>query len=270
MKTTLQNQASYLDIVFAGRNKSYGAYDLRKSYTNSLQKAISVILGISTVIALFAFTNKPNSVVLPTIFNKPTILTPVNIFNPKIPSPAIPVKPHTTQAHNHTINDKNLAIVKILPTVNEVPKVPGIAASTGSEGPIINGPIGEPSPKESGGSGPAAIATVTAVSANIETTSLDINPSFPGGELALKSFLERNIQYPEEAINDGVEGTIKVAFEINEKGELSAIKILNKIGAGCDEEAKRVLKMMPKWNPGIYNGKPVSSRWEIPMSFKLK
>jgi periplasmic protein TonB len=272
MKTLHHIPENYLDIVFAGRNKNYGAYELRKNYTNSLKKAMGVIFGISAVITLFAFTNKPK--VTPT---KRTIACPLVVSNliikPKeiikiIPRPPVSTAPPPPPMR--VIDAKNLAIVKILPVTPPVPKLPGVAIPKGPSGPMASGPITNPvAPSGPISTLPAGPSNTKPTIAESGTIVLDVNPSYPGGEAALKQFLESHLQYPEEALSSSVEGNVRIAFQINEKGELSNVRILKKLGAGCDEEAKRVLKLMPKWNPGIFNGKAVSSEWEIPMNFQL-
>jgi periplasmic protein TonB len=275
MKTPIQIPTAYLDIVFAGRNKSYGAYELRNNYTNSLKKAMSIIFSICAIITLFAFTNKPKSSIIAC-----PVITPITISDLKvvpkpivkvIPKPKVvtPPKPNILKT---IIDAKNIAVVKVLPVTPIVPKVPGIAIAKVPDGPIASGPVTTPGlptgPVTKSGlpDGPATIKPGPTESGNVV---LDVNPSYPGGEAALKQFLETHLQYPEDALSAGIEGRLRIAFQINEKGELSAVRIINKIGGGCEEEAKRVLKLMPKWIPGIYNGKPISSEWEIPMSFKL-
>ena len=86
----------------------------------------------------------------------------------------------------------------------------------------------------------------------------------------LNSYLAKNIQYPEAARNGGVEGRVGVEFVVNEDGSISNVKVIHSIGAGCDEEAMRVIRSMPKWKPGRNNGVPVKVMFTQPISFKLE
>jgi len=94
-------------------------------------------------------------------------------------------------------------------------------------------------------------------------------PSFPGGEAERNKFLAENIVYPQQAVENGIQGTVYVSFIVNSDGKIEDVKILRGIGSGCDEEALRVLKMMPPWHPGKQNGRTVRVRYTMPVSFKL-
>ena len=95
-------------------------------------------------------------------------------------------------------------------------------------------------------------------------------PSFPGGETARKKYLAKNLRYPTQAVEDGIQGTVYVNFVVKTNGSLADIKILRGIGGGCDEEALRVVKKMPAWYPGYQNGRNVPVRFTLKMDFKIK
>ena len=86
----------------------------------------------------------------------------------------------------------------------------------------------------------------------------------------MMSFLNRNIKYPEIATEMGITGRVIVQFVIHKSGKVLNVKILRGIGGGCDEEAIRVIKLMPDWNPGIYKNELVSVLYTIPIDFSLK
>jgi TonB family protein len=100
-------------------------------------------------------------------------------------------------------------------------------------------------------------------------TIVDDMPSYPGGETARNNFLANNILYPEQATQNGIEGTVYVSFVVDSKGYVSDVKILRGIGGGCDEESIRVVKMMPRWHPGKQDAKPVRVLFNMPIYFKL-
>lgn len=99
---------------------------------------------------------------------------------------------------------------------------------------------------------------------------LDEAPEFPGGSEGLKAYLIENLRYPEQAKKDGVEGRVVVLFTVAEDGSIVNIEVSRGIGSGCDEEAVRVVKAMPKWKPAVKDGKPVAGQYALPISFKLK
>lgn len=95
-------------------------------------------------------------------------------------------------------------------------------------------------------------------------------PEFPGGESALLAYLQANIKYPQYAREAGIQGIVYISFVVNEKGEVQDVTVLKGIGGGCDEEAVRVIKSLPKFKPGEQRGKPVKVRMNIPVRFTLK
>ena len=95
-------------------------------------------------------------------------------------------------------------------------------------------------------------------------------PEFPGGSDSLAHFIRKHLVYPREAMDYGIEGKVYISFIVNTDGTVSDIKIKKGIGGGCDEEALRVIKLMPKWKPGSLNGKPVMVSFILPISFTLR
>ena len=94
------------------------------------------------------------------------------------------------------------------------------------------------------------------------------NPTPVGGMDEYYKFLQKNMRYPSQANRMGVEGRVFVQFVVDEKGNVSDVKAVKGIGAGCDEEAERVIKLT-KWNPGKQRGRPVKVRMVLPVLFKL-
>jgi TonB family protein len=95
-------------------------------------------------------------------------------------------------------------------------------------------------------------------------------PVFPGGDQARIAFLARHIHYPQDALDHAISGNVYTSFIVEPDGSISHIKILRGLGYGCDAEAKRVLSLMTKWNPGLVKGKPVRSYVTQVISFQMK
>jgi len=95
-------------------------------------------------------------------------------------------------------------------------------------------------------------------------------PSFPGGEGELLKYVATHIKYPQIARETGIQGRVFVGFVVEPDGSVSNVKILRGIGGGCDEEAVRVIKSLPKWKPGKQRGKAVRVSYQIPVLFKLQ
>ena len=94
-------------------------------------------------------------------------------------------------------------------------------------------------------------------------------PEFPGGMQKLMEFLSNNIQYPQVAREEGIQGRVFVGFIVEPDGSISNVKVQRGIGSGCDEEAVRVIKSMPKWEPGKQRGQAVHVSYQIPINFRL-
>ena len=100
-------------------------------------------------------------------------------------------------------------------------------------------------------------------------TSLDQQPTFPGGMEQFYKYLKSTVVYPELAKTNKIEGKVFLSFVVEKDGTLANIKVDRKLGGGTDEEAVRVLSVSPRWIPGLINGQPVRVKYNIPISFKL-
>lgn len=95
-------------------------------------------------------------------------------------------------------------------------------------------------------------------------------PEFPGGEAAMYKFIGKNIVYPRMAKESGISGRVFITFVVERDGSVTDVKILRGIGGGCDEEAVRVIRKMPRWSPGKQRGKPVRVQYRMPIKFTLQ
>ena len=94
-------------------------------------------------------------------------------------------------------------------------------------------------------------------------------PEFPGGNEALFKFLSDNIVYPKLAQDEGYSGKVYVQFVIRKDGSVKDVNVIRGLHKSLDKEAVRVIKMMPNWKPGIQRGKPVNTRFTLPIYFKI-
>lgn len=146
----------------------------------------------------------------------------------------------------YTQNEKGLLLLKTNYLNEMVPLVPGF--------------VEEP---------PKSVKAVDAYSKD-GLNQVDIVAEFPGGINKARQFIADNLQYPDDAQENEIEGTVRVKFVIEKNGALTNIEIVNKLGYGCDEEVIRVLKRMPKWAPAMLKGEPVRSQFTMPVSFRLQ
>ena len=97
----------------------------------------------------------------------------------------------------------------------------------------------------------------------------DQMPMYPGGMQELMKYLQKNIQYPQEAKEKGIHGRVIVQFIVEKDGSIKDTKVIRGVNSSLDNEALRVINAMPKWEPGKHKGEAVSVRYTVPVSFKL-
>ena len=95
-------------------------------------------------------------------------------------------------------------------------------------------------------------------------------PEFPGGMEALLKYLAKNINYPESAVDNGIQGKVMVRFVVERDGSVSAVETYKRVDPALDKEAVRVVKTLPKWKPGRQQGKAVRTRYIVPVVFRLQ
>jgi len=108
---------------------------------------------------------------------------------------------------------------------------------------------------------------------NIVYNKTEVEPIYPGGEAAIRQYIQDNVKYPEQAQDAGIEATLFVDFVIAENGTVRNVEVTDVIGdedPAFRTEAVRVVSSMPKWTSGKQNGKPVPARYTLPISFELQ
>ncbi len=99
--------------------------------------------------------------------------------------------------------------------------------------------------------------------------NVELSPEYQGGQKALLKFLASKLKYPVRARDNKIQGKVYIGFIVEKNGSLTDFKVVRGIGAGCDEEAIRILKLSPIWKPGYVNGKPVRTSYTLPIAFQL-
>ena len=107
------------------------------------------------------------------------------------------------------------------------------------------------------------------ISAQVTSIGETCPPQFPGGDAALISFLNENIMYPPKAAQDKIEGKVIVQFLVKKTGIIDKVKVLRSVRKDLDDEAVRVINMMPQFHPAKQNGEAVDMLYTVPVSFKL-
>lgn len=102
-------------------------------------------------------------------------------------------------------------------------------------------------------------------------TKVEVAPTYPGNDQALADYIAANIVYPDQAVENNVEGTVNVQFVVDDKGAISNVQAIgNKLGYGLEEEAVNVVSKLPKWEPGKVKGKNVKTKLTVPITYKLE
>jgi protein TonB len=260
----------WIDVVFTNRNKSYGAYELRKDNPRNTNKALVIgvvlfvfLISLKTIInKLEGFIPKAQEKVKVTdvVLQPPP---PVDQTKKPPPPPPEPPKPKVDQIKfpPPVVKPDNEVQEKDPPTVKELQVAdPGQKDQKGDPNADIR--IDEPV-------GNSDVKQVVEADPNQIFTSVEQVPEFPGGLDKFGAYLGKAIRYPAVARENGTQGRVIVTFVVEKDGSLTDIKVTRGIGSGCDEEAVRVLKNSPKWKPGIQNGRPVRVQYSVPISFTL-
>ena len=266
-------KASLDDIVFEGRNKAYGAYLLRRLYSRNVTKAsiIAIILFflfISIPLISKMFAKEEEEVVVDRIITEVDLAPPPPLEEQAPPPPPPPDLPPPPPPVRASVNFTP-PVVKRDEEVREEEEIPDqevlkeIDAGTKTvegtkDAPMDLGDIDGTS------------KVVAEVVEEKPYEYVEQMPTFPGGELEMQKYIAKNIRYPAAASRAGIEGLVVVSFVVGKSGEISEVKVLKGLGAGTDEEAIRVIKSMPSWNPGKQNGRAVPVRFTVPVRYTIK
>lgn len=254
MKTEKDIENDLDEVVFEKRNKKYGAYFLRKTYNRNVTVAltITIIFTIFIVaiplIAIYMHRDQLMSAGSELMGYKEITVEIASL--PMSTAPPVPISENYKLQVPVVVNDTaDQFLVNSQAEENEQGKNKKNENGPGNEftqngGQVLGGGFG------------AGVYGFNMVSQK---------PYFPGGDEGMNNFIKTNIKYPDLARNYRIQGTIFIAFIVETDGSLTNIKVLKGIGAGCDEEAERVVKLMPKWMPGKQNNSFVRVQVMIPI-----
>jgi periplasmic protein TonB len=270
--------ADFLDILFEGKNKEYGAYDLRRTYDKRLRNSVIgmviilfFVLGgylISNAIAKEERLHPKPKIADVTLTN---VKLPDNQPPPPPPPPPPPqeikVKPAVQFTPPKVVKDQDVKPDEQPPDIDQIKNK---AISTQN---IKGDPNGiDPNLVQDRGTGVTASTNDNKVFQFVEQM-----PRFPGSisdedsQNKILEFLHKNIVYPAVARDNGIQGVVTVSFVVWSDGSIRDVKILGAPkGGGLDEEAMRVVKMMPRWLPGKQNGRAVNVQYTLPVRFQLQ
>ena len=266
---------AWCDLVFEGRNQTYGAYKLRKGTgKRNLWSLLIVLIAAVVIFSAIAIKNViqanqrvavTTGVELSQIQTKkqPKVekKTPVKIEQPKqvekvkssikFTAPVIKkdedVKPEEEMKNQDDLQKTKTTIGAFNVQGND--EVGGEVLKAKEE-------IAQPEPPKE--------------EENKVFDVVEEQPSFPGGQGALMQWLSDNIKYPVIAAENGVQGRVTVQFVVSKTGSISDVKVVRGVDPSLDREAVRVVSQMPKWTPGRQNGTTVNVRYTLPVTFRLQ
>ncbi len=263
------------DIVFDGRNKAYGAFQLRRLYDKHMTRAMLVgilffLLAVSSpqIIRLIKgfLPEKENELIMKEV----TLAEPPPI-DPKKPPPPPPPKvdpppikdqikfvPPVVKKDEEVLEEEPPP-----PTIDEI-KDKEIATETkkGEEGGV-DASLTEPD-------NPPAPPVLEEPKEEEPFSYVEQMPTFPDGTEAMYKYIYDKIKYPAIARENGISGQVIVQFVVSKEGEIQKAKVVRGIGGGCNEEALRVVNGMPRWKPGKHNGRAVPVTFTLPIKFVLQ
>lgn len=262
-------KADVLDILFENRNKTYGAYSIRRAYPSHLKKAMATMLllvGAGFVIVM-SQPKKADSGSL--VRKKVTEIVLHKYVEPEKPK-------EQPQPKERTVAEKPPEKIDTDPVIVPDDEAKNLPPDRTDPQPYNPGPTDDPGTPGGSDYVQAAQGDKTAITPNPPKETepeaphiLDVSeiaPEFPGGIQAWISYLQRMLRVPDN-LEEGDRKTVRVKFVVNANGEVTDAVIIASAGSQFDKEVLRVIGRMPKWKPGKQNGKPVAVYFTQPVTF---
>ena len=269
--------SDWVDLVFEGRNKAYGAYRLRKSTTkrNILAMVAVVILLIVAFIILTVknFVDEQRA--------KVAMTQVAELTNYKQPEKKAEVKQKKVEVEPERVVERVKSSIKFTaPVIKKDEEVkPDEELKTQDELMSTKTAIGTFDVKGNDDANGEILKAKEVIAEpeppkhEEENKVFDIveqQPLFPGGPAALMKYLSENTKYPVVAQENGVQGRVTVQFVVEKDGSISDVHVLRGVDPSLDREAVRVVKSMPRWTPGKQNGINVRVNYRVPVLFRLQ
>ena len=265
------NSPEWCELIFNGKNKDYGAYELRKNSSGRHIRALIIVaigailvMTIPVLIKSVIPQHAKEQVLEVTTLSNLQMETKVpeenQIRNLEAPPPpvlksTIKFTPPGIKADKDVREEEEIKTQEELTTSKLAISVADVKGSE-SEDAIDIADLKDN--KE-------VIEEETEPYVAVEQM-----PQFPGGNEALLKFISTHLRYPVIAAENGIQGTVTLRFVVSPTGEITKVEVLRQLDPACDKEALRVIKSLPQWVPGKQNGKPVPVYFTVPVRFKLQ
>lgn len=268
---------NWVDLVFEGRNKEYGAYTLRKDTGKRNLKSMLIVFAV--IIAIMAAVAA--KVAIENAFPKKVAMeTDVELAKLAEKKEAKVEKKAPVKVEEQKVVEKVKSSVKFTPPVikkdSEVKPEEELKSQDDlNKSTTAIGSFDVKGNDEAGGEVLKAKEVIAQPEPPKEEETkvfdvVEVMPSFPGGQAALFEYLSKNIKYPVVAEENGVQGRVIVTFVVERNGSITDVQVAKSVDPSLDKEAVRVVKSMPHWIPGKQNGSAVRVKFTVPVTFRLQ
>ena len=272
----------WVDMVFAGKNKEYGAYQLRKGTSGRNIKALLILIIAAALVGGFLAWKviEQKQAEEQQAYMEAMELAQLQEQAKKEKKKPEPIKPKVEQKKEIPVareTQKFTAPVikkdELVKEENQVKQMDQlddkVAVGTENKEGVKDRTV-EAVRNDIAVAAPPPPPAPKPEVANKVFDVVEEMPSFPGGQGALMAFLSSNIKYPVVAQENGVQGRVIVGFVVEKDGSISDVKVMRSVDPSLDREAQRVVKAMPKWKPGKQNGSAVRVKYTVPVVFRLQ
>lgn len=264
--------ADVLDIIFEGRNKEYGAYELRRTYRKRLTLSLTVMLALCLLFIGFAFAGRNAAVKPDLIFSDSVTLTRIDEPPPPVetPPPPPPKQPEPPKVEMAKFTPPKIVRDEEVKEDEKPPEMAKLEETkiglTNQDGLKDDGLVAPP--VDDGNRGVVEAPKKEEEDWGKTFTKVEIESEYPGGPPAWQRYLKRNLNFPQEAVDNEIQGAVVVSFIVDTEGIVSNVAAIS----GPEElraEAVRVIKKSGKWTPAIQNGHQVKSYKTQSILFRL-
>ncbi len=274
METSKILSADVLDIIFDGRNKAYGAYELRKTYNKRMTMALIATAAILLLVFLGSLlaNNLGKKEKAQEIVVKDMQLEEIKKQEqPEPPPPPPPPKPEPPKVEMAKFTPPKIVKDEEVKEDEKPPEVEKLEdtkiGTINQEGLKDEGIVAPPASDE--GKGVVEAPKKVEEDWDKTFTKVEIESEYPGGSSAWQRYLNKNLRYPQDAIDNEIQGTIVVQFIVDKEGNVSDVEAISG-PKELRDEAVRVIKKSGKWTPAVQNGRQVKSYKKQPITFRLE
>lgn len=267
----------WVDLVFDGKNQSYGAYQLRKDTGKRNLKALITMFLIFAAIAAIVIAKVSIDNYIAS--RNAAIETDVELQSLAEKKEAKVERKEEPQIEKIEVEKVKSSVAFTTPEIKKDEEVQeDQEMKSQDELAATNTAIGaftvEGNDEEAGEVLKAKEVIAEPEPPKVEETKVfdvvEEMPQFPGGQAALLEYLAKNIKYPVVAEENGIQGKVIVTFVVERDGSITDVKVVKSVDPSLDKEAARVVKSMPKWQPGKQNGSAVRVKYTVPVQFRLQ